>query len=664
MAHQEFCGLPAFSHIKHCPGPMCRVVTDAARASTRHPDATVLLSGESGVGKELVARAIHNNSARASMPFLAVNCAALPNELVESELFGHEKGAFTSANTRQKGRFELADSGTLFLDEIGDLSVSTQVKLLRVLQEREFERLGGSQTIKVNVRLIAATNRDLEKAVREGTFREDLYYRIKVVPICIPPLRERKDDISLLVKHEIESYSLAGDMCINTHLAPDVLRKLEGYAWPGNVRELHNIVIRTLTLSDNPNSLQLSDFGDEIAGALPNANLLVDKANSGTPLSRVLEDIPLPYPPAMIIPKIGSYARQWMSELKAPEILIIDDLIENIQNYASASSFLSERIGNQFGWDDRKPAIRVVKPSNLPHNSDRLARELLSCILVVADLDFSKDSGTWDNGYVLLANIIDSCTWLANGILWVTNTDPDIFRSGYYNDALRTLDRNPDWSLKSRRIMRKLNADIKVHPARVRPIPPYGQYMNADESRWWELLAHRMGEVLRNQERAANHWLDESTAIFFEATHRGLGSSHTSPPQAEVGVKSHATNFPPQTPSPSLSVPSVGAKVKAEKAAEWVMSYLPSNSPCNLPVLKDAFGKVYADFEKRELLNDVLHDEPWARAFLAELKSRLKERADKGLLNNSRNKVATLPAIDGQVRRHYRRKWKGKGLDK
>ena len=188
-----------FSHIVGNSNPMRMVydqVTQVARTNT-----TVLLRGESGTGKEMVAHAIHYNSLRASKPFVKISCAALPNTLIESELFGYEKGAFTGAQSRKKGRFELADGGTLFLDEIGDLDVSTQVKLLRVLQEREFERLGGVDTIKVNVRLIVATNKDLEEAIRRAQFREDLYYRLNVFTIFMPPLRERKPDILLLAEH-------------------------------------------------------------------------------------------------------------------------------------------------------------------------------------------------------------------------------------------------------------------------------------------------------------------------------------------------------------------------------------------------------------------------------------------------------------------------------
>ncbi len=204
---------------------------------------TVLVRGESGTGKELVAHAIHYNSNRSARPFVKVNCAALPESLIEAELFGHEKGAFTGAISRKKGRFELAEGGTLFLDEIGDLSPAMQVKLLRVLQEREFERVGGTETIKVNVRLIAATNVDLEQAVQDGRFRSDLYYRLNVFSIYLPPLRERKPDILLLADHFLEKYARQNARQIKRVSTP-AIDMLMSYHWPGNVRELENVIER------------------------------------------------------------------------------------------------------------------------------------------------------------------------------------------------------------------------------------------------------------------------------------------------------------------------------------------------------------------------------------------------------------------------------------
>jgi DNA-binding NtrC family response regulator len=214
-------------------------------------NSTVLLGGESGVGKDLIARAIHEKSRRASGPFVKINSTAIPENLLESELFGFEKGAFTGANASKPGKFELADKGTLFLDEIGDVPSMTQVKLLRVLQEREFERLGGTRTIKVDVRLIAATNRDLRAALEQGTFREDLYYRLNVVPIDIAPLRERKEDIPELANLFITRFAGDSGKAVKS-ISPEAMQILLNYHWPGNVRELQNIVERACALARGP----------------------------------------------------------------------------------------------------------------------------------------------------------------------------------------------------------------------------------------------------------------------------------------------------------------------------------------------------------------------------------------------------------------------------
>ena len=212
-------------------------------------DSTVLILGETGTGKKLIARALHRRSKRASRAFVRVNCAAIPQSLIASELFGHEKGAFTGALQRRAGRFEAADGGALFLDEIGDLPMETQIALLRVLQEREFERVGSNHPISVNVRLIAATNRDLQAAVAAGTFREDLFYRLNVFPIAVPPLRERAEDISLLVEYFVGRFAKGAGKHIR-HIGKHTLQQIKAYHWPGNIRELQNVVERAVILSE------------------------------------------------------------------------------------------------------------------------------------------------------------------------------------------------------------------------------------------------------------------------------------------------------------------------------------------------------------------------------------------------------------------------------
>ena len=224
---------------------------------------TVLIQGETGTGKELIAKAIHFNSQRKDQKMVSINCGAIPENLLESELFGHVKGAFTGAVQTRIGRFEQANGGTIFLDEIGNMPVALQVKLLRVLQEREFERVGGNSTVKVDVRIIAATSSNLEQMVKDGTFREDLYYRLNVIPINLPPLRERREDIPLLVQRFIEHFCEAHRLDLKT-ISPQVLKALMGYDWPGNVRQLENIVERMVALTGNRPALLPADLPGEI----------------------------------------------------------------------------------------------------------------------------------------------------------------------------------------------------------------------------------------------------------------------------------------------------------------------------------------------------------------------------------------------------------------
>ncbi|HEY3580603.1 MAG TPA: sigma-54 dependent transcriptional regulator [Pyrinomonadaceae bacterium] len=259
---------PGFAHLLGTSHALERMLKQAR--SVAATSATVLLTGENGTGKEMLARAIHQESPRASGPFVAVSCAALPETLIESELFGHERGAFTSALQSRKGRFELANGGTLFLDEIGELTAAVQVKLLRVLQERQFERVGGTKTLGVDIRLIAASNRDLENEVKLGRFRQDLFFRLNVVPLALPPLRDRPEDIPLLAAHfAIKSAEKHGQPM--PELQPELIEVLQEYEWPGNVRELENLIERLVVLSSGP-SLGIEFVPEKMLRALPGTN--------------------------------------------------------------------------------------------------------------------------------------------------------------------------------------------------------------------------------------------------------------------------------------------------------------------------------------------------------------------------------------------------------
>ncbi len=243
-------------------GTLVRVMDAIRRAAPT--SATVLILGESGVGKELVARAIHRNSQRSRERFIQVNCAALPEELIESELFGHEKGSFTGATEKQIGKFEQADRGTIFLDEVADMSAKTQAKVLRVLQEGEVERLGSARTLKVDVRVIAATNKDLELEIERGTFREDLYFRLSVIPVYVPPLRERKEDVPLLVRHFVDQFSRENNFKLR-RFTPAAMERMQQHRWKGNVRELRNTVERLVIMAPG-DTIDVEDLREVLRG--------------------------------------------------------------------------------------------------------------------------------------------------------------------------------------------------------------------------------------------------------------------------------------------------------------------------------------------------------------------------------------------------------------
>jgi len=264
-----------------------RLVEGVASASS-----TVLILGESGTGKELIARAIHRSSARASRPFVAVNCSSIPDTLIESELFGHVKGAFTSANASRAGLFEVADKGTLFLDEVGDLSLAAQVKLLRALQEGEIKRVGANETRNVDVRVVAATNVDLSGKIAAGRFREDLYYRLNVIAIELPPLRDRRDDIALLAQHFLRKFARKSGKDVK-RLAPDALSTLTAYSWPGNVRQLENAIERAVVLARG-DEITSDDLPDAIGGNahLPTAQVVGSVSDAVDLVAKTLADVP------------------------------------------------------------------------------------------------------------------------------------------------------------------------------------------------------------------------------------------------------------------------------------------------------------------------------------------------------------------------------------
>lgn len=319
---------------------LAQVFKDLAKVAPT--DSTVLVTGESGTGKELLVRALHANSKRANKPFVPINCGAIPKELLESELFGHEKGAFTHAIRSRPGRFELADGGTIFLDEIGEMDLSLQVKILRVLQEKEIERVGGTGVKKVDVRVVAATNRDLEREVAAGRFREDLYYRLNVIPLHLPPLRERGGDVLLLAKHFLDIFcSKKGRSALE--LSPETMRVLQAYSWPGNVRELVNFMERLSILVDG-NTVYPQDLPAKIIDQVGDLALLPEAAPEEPLAAQVISHEPVAIsaaPGEFTLPNLDVLARkkQNLKEfLESIEDHLIDEALvkaDGVKNQAA-----------------------------------------------------------------------------------------------------------------------------------------------------------------------------------------------------------------------------------------------------------------------------------------------------------------------------------------
>jgi sigma-54 dependent transcriptional regulator, flagellar regulatory protein len=287
-------------------------------------DSTVLVSGESGTGKELLVRALHKNSPRRHEPFVPINCGAIPRELLESELFGHEKGAFTHAIRSRAGRFEMANGGTVFLDEIGEMDLSLQVKILRVLQEKEFERVGGSKTLKVDLRIVAATNRDLESEVTRGGFREDLYYRLNVIPIHLPPLRERGEDIRLLAGHFLKRFCEKGGRPLLS-LPSQTMDMLLDYLWPGNVRELENLMERVSILCEGEAILP-EDLPDKI---------WKDVQKRDKPLRHVVQEPSFTWPTIAILNEKGVNLKDFLDQIEERLLLEALDMAGGVKNQAA-----------------------------------------------------------------------------------------------------------------------------------------------------------------------------------------------------------------------------------------------------------------------------------------------------------------------------------------
>ena len=328
-------------------------------------DSTVLVTGESGTGKELLVRALHANSRRADKPFVPINCGAIPKELLESELFGHEKGAFTHAIRSRPGRFELADGGTIFLDEIGEMELSLQVKILRVLQEKEIERVGGSGCKKVDVRIVAATNRDLEAEVEAGHFREDLYYRLNVIPLHLPPLRERGGDVLLLARHFLDHFCRKKCRPVLV-LAPDTRRVLAAYAWPGNVRELENFMERLSILVDGA-VVQPSDLPRKILDQVGDVSDLPEVEEQSAPEAAVPLAPPTQSPSDAPLPAEAGHAPAPAGEFVWPDLGVLETRGLNLKDFLDAveSRLIDEALNRAEGVKNQAAEYLGIKRTTL-----------------------------------------------------------------------------------------------------------------------------------------------------------------------------------------------------------------------------------------------------------------------------------------------------------
>lgn len=469
---------PDLIHLQN--GVLCRLLEGEVFPVSDTPSA-VLLMGETGVGKELVARALHQNSSRSGEAFVAINCAAFTSTLIESELFGYERGAFTGATNLRHGLFERANRGTVFLDEIGELSSEAQAKLLRVLQEKTICRVGGSRDISVDFRLVSATNCNLEEMVGEKKFRKDLYYRINTVLIRVPPLRERRDDITLLTEYLIKKKARELKRSVET-VSPEVQEIFMKYSWAGNIRDLENVIERmvgcarlpTLTTALLPLDFRSNAQEDEVTTV---SN--VEPANATS---------------------------------QQAIIMFVDDLLSNRDAFVEAAKSyeLVEKVRGLCGYTDAATIeIETVSPSDLPKEKEGLRQKLAHTILLITDLNFQMDDQVWVNGQELLAYVLETCPDLYLKTIWLTRHGDDVRIKEYVREARRTLSKDPIFANRVEEVLTKIPR-VAVHALVPPPLP------RATDP-WWMMLWVAIRHTLETSTRASQ---------ILHAAHKGqrLGS--------------------------------------------------------------------------------------------------------------------------------------------
>jgi DNA-binding NtrC family response regulator len=535
--------------------PICEVLESVKQVAST--GATVLITGETGTGKELVAKAIHELSGRAG-PFVAVNCAAIPEALIESELFGHRKGAFTDATEDKIGKFQRADRGTLFLDEVGDMSLKTQAKVLRVLEEQRFEPVGASQSVQVNVRVIAATNKNLEKEIQRGNFREDLFYRLTVIPFCLPPLRERQEDIPLLADHFLKKYAAVMNTPV-PKLSQAALELLLSYDWPGNVRQLRNLMVRALAL-------------------MRGAEITTDEL-----LPELLHHREAPshtgHQPPQGVDWLPAQLQSLWRNGGCPERLevwIVDDYQGNRERYeafaAASGDWLAERLADPMRSASLGVTVevKIAAPRELPRDRDELRKKLSRAVLLISDLDFRADQGTWENGAHLLAYVSEFVPELRHQLLFVSRYAGQTYATQYYNQAREALASDPSFRNRVEEVLRRLPMHVIQAPESV-PLP-------APDNEWWN---HFRGQIAQLLDQNRRRYLDFPRA------------------SAPAGL--------PVVPSaPSAPRPRALPRANLPTTAELVEMVISRVVQCDGRGISDAFLSVYNELNDQGLLPGVI----------------------------------------------------------
>jgi transcriptional regulator with AAA-type ATPase domain len=574
--------------------PICEVIELVKKVAPT--DSTVLITAETGTGKELVAKAIHALSGRDGR-FEAVNCAAIPEDLIESELFGHRKGAFTGATMDRTGKFQCAHGGTLFLDEVGDMSLNTQAKVLRVLEQRCFEPLGTNKSVEVDVRVIAATNKNLAEEIERGNFRKDLFYRLNVIRFDLPPLRQRTDDIPLLADHFLKKYAKEMNKPVS-NLSQAALDLLLSYEWPGNVRELENSMQRALVLTQDA---QIT------ANQLPPELLHHRKAPSQTGHQ----------PPQGVDWLPAQLQSLWRNgECREQlEVWIVDDYHGNracYQQFAARSSgWLAKVLSDPMGSASPQVAVRVriAAPSDLPRNPDELRRKLCCAVMVISDLDFSEDQTTWGNGAHLLAYISEFVPQLRSQLLFVSRYADRECATQYYTLARQALAYDFNLSGRVEDVLRRLPMHVIQAPE---PLP-----LPAPEDSWWHYFCEQIGQLLDQNRR------------------RYLDCSRASAPAELPGVPS----------APSASRPRALPGANAPTTQDLARQVVDRVAEGNGRAIATAFRGVYNDLRQQGLLQNMI-------SVLAERAWRDQLREDfRQAFENKFPRTLTRDAIDQAFRR-------------